>query len=59
MSAEQLWETTMNPATRQMTRVVISNKIETDRVVNLLMGKKVEPRKEFIIKESEKAKVFV
>lgn len=59
MSAEQLWDTTMNPETRKMIRVVINNKIETDRVVNLLMGKKVEPRRDFITRESEKAKVFV
>ena len=39
--------------------IVINNKIETDRVVNLLMGKKVEPRRDFITRESEKAKVFV
>ena len=59
MSSEQLWDTTMNPATRKMIRVVIHNKMETDRVVNLLMGKKVEPRRDFITRESEKAKVFV
>ena len=59
MSAEQLWDTTMNPETRKMIRVVINNKIETDRVVNLLMGKRVEPRRDFITRESEKAKVFV
>ena len=59
MSADQLWNTTMNPMDRKMIRVVINNKIETDRTVNLLMGKKVEPRRDFIIKESEKAKVFV
>ena len=59
MSAEQLWETTMNPEKREMTKIVINNKIEVERTVNLLMGKKVEPRREFIIRESEKAKVFV
>jgi DNA gyrase subunit B len=59
MSSEQLWDTTMNPETRKMKRVLIDNRVETDRVVNLLMGKKVEPRKEFIIKESKKAQIFL
>lgn len=54
MNAEQLWDTTLNPKTRDLTPVEITDTIETDKTVNLLMGSKVEPRKKFIIEESKK-----
>ena len=48
MNAEQLWETTMNPETRSLIRVNITDGMLAEKRVSVLMGDKVEPRKEWI-----------
>ena len=48
MSAEQLWDTTMNPETRKLMRVTVEDALSSDETFSLLMGDRVEPRKEFI-----------
>lgn len=50
MSAEQLWDTTMNPETRNLTQVTIEDAAKAERMITTLMGDKVEGRKEFLAK---------
>ncbi len=57
MNAEQLWETTMNPATRTLKQVTIESAAEADRVFSMLMGDEVPPRREFIETHAKYAKI--
>lgn len=59
MNAEQLWETTMNPATRTLRQVTIESAAEADRVFSMLMGDEVPPRREFIETHAKYAKIDV
>ena len=48
MNAEQLWDTTMNPANRTLLLVHIEDAAEADRTFDMLMGEAVDPRRRFI-----------
>src|SRR5436190_4104167 len=55
MNPKVLWETTLNPRTRRLLRVEISDQIQTDRVINELMGKDASARFRFIMERAEDA----
>ena len=55
MDAHELWETTMDPATRTLKRIELDDAVRADATFNVLMGEKVEPRKEFIERNAKYA----
>lgn len=59
MNADQLWETTMDPARRTLKQVTIESAAEADRVFSMLMGDDVAPRREFIESHAKYAKIDV
>ncbi len=59
MNAEQLWETTMNPAKRTLKQVTIESAAEADRIFSMLMGDDVPLRREFIEKHAKMAKIDI
>jgi len=56
MNPDQLWDTTLNPATRILKKITIEDAMLADEVFSTLMGAEVEPRKDFIVKYSGKVK---
>lgn len=56
MNPEQLWETTMDPGNRMLTKIKLEDVVEADEIFNTLMGDQVEPRREFIQQYAKRVK---
>ena len=54
MDADELWETTMNPATRAVRRITLDDVDAAERILDLLMGEKVEPRRNWLIESADR-----
>ena len=59
MDADQLYETTMNPETRNLKQVYINSEADAAKLVNTLMGNDVEPRKNYIFEHGSEAIIDV
>ena len=55
MNPHELWETTMDPEKRTLRRITLDDAVRADETFNILMGEKVEPRKEFIERQAKYA----
>jgi len=59
MNSEQLWETTMNPKTRLLNKVILEDAAKADETFSKLMGDQVEPRRQFILAKAHEAEVDI